>query len=207
MLTPISVSCDEVSIYYLIPHHTSSTEQYNLSSLFIGESVTERYTHAFTYLVKQRGTSALSMTLKQAMVDPYPFNQQRAHIGYRDDLSVRKLDEVLLSDFFVNVQAAKNKASKNNKRKKTSALKLFTDDKLKRYEGMYDHPPNMQELTSQRQPAQQVELKQTASTSSRDGTKNANTPLHSEPWEPSDFLFLLSATCLIASVFVSSQRL
>ena len=67
----------------------------------LGLSVIERYTHAFTEWVRKNG---MKKTLKQSMVDPYSYQQQRAHIGYSDDLAVRKMTEVMLSDFFQAVE-------------------------------------------------------------------------------------------------------
>jgi phosphatidylinositol glycan class K len=66
----------------------------------LGLSIIERYTYAFTEYVASKGMKG---SLQQTMVDPYPFEQQRAHIGASDKLSTRKLNQVPLSDFFNNV--------------------------------------------------------------------------------------------------------
>jgi hypothetical protein len=83
----------------------------------LGLSVMERYTHAFlrflstttkkskdsTDVVATNGVMTPGLTIRQAMVDPYPFIQQRANIGFRNDLMTRRdSDTVLLSDFFAN---------------------------------------------------------------------------------------------------------
>jgi len=75
----------------------------------LGLSVVERYTHAFVEeWIAKRG---LGMSLKAGMVDPYPFELQRAHVGYSDATSELKIDQLLLSDFF----AAKKRERKNAK--------------------------------------------------------------------------------------------
>jgi phosphatidylinositol glycan class K len=66
----------------------------------LGLSVIERYTFAFTEYVASKGMKG---SLQQTMVDPYSFEQQRAHVGASDKMSTRKLNEVPLSDFFNNV--------------------------------------------------------------------------------------------------------
>ncbi|GAX16499.1 phosphatidylinositol glycan, class K [Fistulifera solaris] len=69
----------------------------------LGLSVIERYTYAFhEFLRNKDNTNWGKMTLRQAMVDPFPFEQQRAHIGISDKLAVRKADQVVMSDFWVN---------------------------------------------------------------------------------------------------------
>jgi glycosylphosphatidylinositol transamidase (GPIT) subunit GPI8 len=83
----------------------------------LGLSVMERYTHAFlqflttsakrsrdsTAVVATNGVLTPGLTIRQAMVDPYPFIQQRANIGFRTELLTRRdSDAVLLSDFFAN---------------------------------------------------------------------------------------------------------
>lgn len=94
----------------------------------LGLSVIERYTHAFLQFInkannnkkkdpknkqKQVGngddgrTSFASMSVKEAMVDPYPFHQQRAHVGFREDLMERDIDTILMSEFFLNNQLSK----------------------------------------------------------------------------------------------------
>jgi phosphatidylinositol glycan class K len=66
----------------------------------LGLSVIERYTYAFKEYVASKGMKG---SLQQTMVDPYSFEQQRAHVGASDKMSTRKLNEVPLSDFFNNV--------------------------------------------------------------------------------------------------------
>jgi phosphatidylinositol glycan class K len=70
----------------------------------LGLSVIERYTFAFTEYVASKGMKG---SLQQTMVDPYSFEQQRAHVGASDKLSTRKLNEVPLSDFFHNVASTR----------------------------------------------------------------------------------------------------
>ena len=88
----------------------------------LGLSVMERYTYSFwqylnnnnnnkkasltrnsSTVVATNGVLTPGLTVRQAMVDPYPFIQQRANIGFRYDLMKRRdPDTVLLSDFFAN---------------------------------------------------------------------------------------------------------
>ncbi|CAB9497659.1 GPI-anchor transamidase [Seminavis robusta] len=75
----------------------------------LGLSVMERYTHAFVQFLKSnkqiKGVLTPGLTIRKAMVEPYSFAQQRAHVGFREDLMQRRtVDEVLLSDFFFNNQ-------------------------------------------------------------------------------------------------------
>lgn len=70
----------------------------------LGLSVIERYTYAFTEYVASNGMKG---SLQQTMVDPYSFEQQRAHVGASDKLATRKLNQVPLEDFFNNVAATR----------------------------------------------------------------------------------------------------
>ena len=81
------------------------------SDVALGLSVIERYTHAFLQYVQKLGKNIATsnVTIPQAMVDPYPFVLQRAHIGFRGDLMDATntgfdANTTLLSDFFVNNQ-------------------------------------------------------------------------------------------------------
>ena len=66
----------------------------------LGLSVTERYTAALVEHLTKPGR--MEATLKQGLVDPYPYSVQRAHIGYTDATAIRKMDQVLVRDFFAN---------------------------------------------------------------------------------------------------------
>ncbi|GAX20894.1 phosphatidylinositol glycan, class K [Fistulifera solaris] len=78
----------------------------------LGLSVIERYTYALhEFLRNKKNTNWEKMTLRQAMVDPYPFEQQRAHIGISDKLAVRKADQVVMSDFWVSKQDSSKRSS------------------------------------------------------------------------------------------------
>jgi len=64
----------------------------------LGLSVIERYTYALDkYLERTRNWE--DQTLRQALVDPYSFSSQRAHIGIRGD------EDRKMREFFVNVEA------------------------------------------------------------------------------------------------------
>lgn len=70
----------------------------------LGVSVIERYTYAiFEFLQRQSRKS--STTLQQALVDHLRYEQQRAHVGVRQDRCRRNMTHVPLSDFFANVQS------------------------------------------------------------------------------------------------------
>ena len=83
---------------------------------YLGLSVIERYTHAFMHFVeKHGGVKNMNLSVKKAMVDPYPYQQQRAHIGFRDDLGEQSLDEIPLSHFFSNNQQSPTSSGGNMK--------------------------------------------------------------------------------------------
>ena len=80
----------------------------------LGLSVIERYTHSLIqFLQIQQQTLGPKylhqLTLQQGLIDPHPFESQRAHVGFRstddnndnDELGVRH--SLLLSDFFAQV--------------------------------------------------------------------------------------------------------
>ena len=75
-------------------HHSDAT---------LGLSVIERYTHALVQFLEKGDLKRLS--LKQGLVDHLRFEEQRAHVGYRDDACERKFATVPMSDFFANVQS------------------------------------------------------------------------------------------------------
>ncbi len=78
----------------------------------LGLSVIERYTYALhEFLRNSNNENWEKMTLRQAMVDPFPFEQQRAHIGISDTLAVRKADEVTMSDFWISKQSPSERRS------------------------------------------------------------------------------------------------
>lgn len=72
----------------------------------LGLSVIERYTHGFMQFIKKKGGiagQAGNMTIQEAMVDPYPYASQRAHVGFRKDLVKDfDVDTIRISDFFAN---------------------------------------------------------------------------------------------------------
>lgn len=104
----------------------------------LGLSVIERYTHAFlkfittpinssntkskkkdkkqeqSPLLPGNHTSFTTMSVKEAMVDPYPFYQQRANIGFRDELMERDVDTILMGEFFANHQLQQGRISDND---------------------------------------------------------------------------------------------
>ena len=76
----------------------------------LGLSIIERYTYSLTeYLHNRR---PYGQSLQQVLIDPHDYAQQRAHISYKDDTSVRKMTEIPVSDFFVAKQATSEKPAR-----------------------------------------------------------------------------------------------
>lgn len=73
------------------------------SDAILGLSVIERYTHALVQFLEKKDLKKLS--LKQGLVDHLRFQEQRAHVGFRDDTCERSFQSVPMSDFFANVQS------------------------------------------------------------------------------------------------------
>lgn len=74
-------------------HHSNSE---------VGLAVIERYTHAVMRNLGMLTTTELTQkSLQQALVDPYSYAEQRAHIGAKAINSQRGLDNVTLDEFFV----------------------------------------------------------------------------------------------------------
>lgn len=71
----------------------------------LGLSVTERYTVALVEHLTNNLSARSNMTLKQGLVDPYPYAVQRAHIGFTDASATRNMDQAHVNDFFRNVDA------------------------------------------------------------------------------------------------------
>jgi phosphatidylinositol glycan class K len=79
----------------------------------VGVSVIERYTYAvFDYVQRhdsiRRSSSYTTTTtrasLQEVLVDHLQYEQQRAHVGVRQDDCSRNMSQVPLTDFFANVQ-------------------------------------------------------------------------------------------------------
>lgn len=71
------------------------------SDASLGLSVIERYTHALVKFLEKKNLR--QVTLKQGLVDHLRYQEQRAHVGYREDMCDRKFHSVPMSDFFANV--------------------------------------------------------------------------------------------------------
>jgi len=95
----------------------------------LGLSVIERYTHSMVEHLKKTG---FDQTLLRGMVDPYPYDVQRAHIGYADATAIRKVNETKVSDFFANVEASTSKPRKTRQirveRDRSGGKLLFSSD-------------------------------------------------------------------------------
>lgn len=74
----------------------------------IGLSVIERYTYALDKAMRRNSTVQkkywYDTSIKEGMVNPFTYKELVANVGVRDDLAVRKIDQVPLSDFFLNVE-------------------------------------------------------------------------------------------------------
>mmetsp|Transcript_16620 Transcript_16620/g.27547 ORF Transcript_16620/g.27547 Transcript_16620/m.27547 type:complete len:341 (-) Transcript_16620:94-1116(-) len=69
----------------------------------LGLSVIERYTFQFIEFLKHVGANAMrTVSIQQAMVDHFDYQQQRAHVGVKRTEGTKPLSQVLLSDFFGN---------------------------------------------------------------------------------------------------------
>jgi phosphatidylinositol glycan class K len=77
------------------------------SDASLGLSVIERYTHALVKFLEKKNLR--EVTLKQGLVDHLRYQEQRAHVGYREDMCDRKFHTVPMSDFFANVQSTSMK--------------------------------------------------------------------------------------------------
>lgn len=79
----------------------------------LGISVIERYTFGLDqFLRNSSNVNWEQMSLRQAMVDPFPYEEQRAHIGILDSLAARKADKVPMSDFWVSKESPPDRYSK-----------------------------------------------------------------------------------------------
>lgn len=76
-------------------HHSDSS---------IGLSVIERYSHTLSEHIRRNGIKG---SLKQNLIDPFHYEQQRAHVGMKQTEG-RSFQQIPMADFFVNVQS-KNK--------------------------------------------------------------------------------------------------
>lgn len=81
------------------------------SDSYLGLSIVEKYTYFFVEHLK-RHDPEMKKSIKDNMIDPYTFEQQRANIGVSDNTSVRKIQNVPVSDFFVNVDVFKQNQDK-----------------------------------------------------------------------------------------------
>lgn len=76
------------------------------SDEILGLSVIERYTHALIEFLNGRGPSSWQqLTLQQALVDPYSYGTQRAHVGVKEDTAALTMNQLRMGDFFCNVDS------------------------------------------------------------------------------------------------------
>lgn len=155
----------------------------------LGLSVIERYTYAFTEHVKVQGMQG---SLQETMVDPYSFQQQRAHVGASDECAVRKLHQVLLSDFFSNVQTKKESSVTHSVQYASSSSRLTV--------GLPPVPPPPLGVSVVTE-ARQCSINEVGQCSSSDDLPLVNW----ETWEPSDPGFLAAIALLACGVVMASR--
>jgi phosphatidylinositol glycan class K len=166
----------------------------------LGVSVTERYTYALVEYLKRDG---LGGSLQQSMIDPFPFSSQGAHIGASDKLSVRKLDQVRVSDFFANVQTIKAQ-----KPKATTTVILLNGTR----ERVFRLPPPRfyRERVSEKQRRDDASV--SSSQQQCVGTEHGENvcAARRQPLvvgvEPTNPAFLISLVTMLATVFVASRN-
>jgi phosphatidylinositol glycan class K len=117
----------------------------------LGLSVIERYTHTLVEFL--RGKSLDSLTLQQGLIDPYPFATQRAHVGANDGMSVLKMNQMRMSDFFAasTVAVPKNAATNgapmkiisDSERILFSQVSPMMDESLQKYQRLSNELPTM----------------------------------------------------------------
>lgn len=75
----------------------------------IGMSVIERYTYAVDRWVKQNlgddWDKWYKTPINASLVEPYPYQQQGAQVGIREDTASHNADQASIGDFFVNIEA------------------------------------------------------------------------------------------------------
>jgi glycosylphosphatidylinositol transamidase (GPIT) subunit GPI8 len=97
-------SLEEVPNVYMVGSSLRNENSYaHHSDASLGLSVIERYTHALVKFLDKKNLR--NVTLKQGLVDHLRYQEQRAHVGYREDRCDRTFDTVPMSDFFANVQS------------------------------------------------------------------------------------------------------
>jgi phosphatidylinositol glycan class K len=168
----------------------------------LGLSVIERYTYAFTEYVAKKG---MSRSLQQTMVDPYSFEQQRAHVGASDKLSTRKLKDVPLSDFFKNV------AQKRIRRPSGNSNRLVVEPSDKR--SFQIAPATPSSPVKNQSSVHKTRIDETNMQCDSDEpvrvSFNVNSPETLEEqlqWEPSDPRFLGLVGLLATAVIFASRR-
>jgi phosphatidylinositol glycan class K len=164
----------------------------------LGLSVIEKYTHALTEHVKRRSPSVYRQSLQKVLVDPYSYQQQRAHIGATDVASVRKLTEVPFSDFFM--QAALPKEEKAAHLLPQPPPSLFSG---RRASSSADDAPSPRNLeTALRQGGEQQYASAVDSSQRRSESRNvtALVSVHRQPWEPDSVNFGVCVLVLLATV-------
>jgi phosphatidylinositol glycan class K len=168
----------------------------------LGLSIIERYTYAFTEYVASKGMKG---SLQQTMVDPYSFEQQRAHIGASDTLSTRKLNQVPLSDFFDNVAAATTTTTTTSPSTPDDSNLLVIEPSRK---GFFQIAPAAPSAHVKNQSIFVDTLTdKTSMQCDSDVTASHNRPERTEQlWEPSDPQFLGLVGLLAAVVIFASRK-
>jgi phosphatidylinositol glycan class K len=164
----------------------------------LGLSVIERYTYAFTEYVASQGMEG---SLQQTMVDPYSFEQQRAHVGASDKLSTRKLNQVPLTDFFNNVATTRATTSPST----DDSNPLLVEPSRK---GLFQIAPAASSAHVKNQSLfVDTRADKTSMQCDSDVSALVNRPDRTEQlWEPSDPRFLGLVGLFAAVVIFASRR-
>lgn len=133
------VATNDVPNVYMIGSSLKNENSYaHHSDADLGLSVIERYTHQFMQVIKQfqqqqqnqqRGDRRplSDISLQQAMVDPFHFNHQGAHVGVTRTAGTKPLDQVPLSDFFAGTMPLSHGATTAELLEKPNVERDWTD--------------------------------------------------------------------------------
>ena len=107
----------DVPYVYMIGSSLKNENSYaHHSDADLGLSVIERYTHQFMQVIRQqqqqRGDRPIlsHMSLAQAMVNPFDYRHQGAHVGVTRTMGTKPLEQVPLSDFFAGTMPPRHAA-------------------------------------------------------------------------------------------------
>ena len=100
----------------------------------LGLSVIERYTHKVMEFVRTKGLDG--KTLYNCLIEHLSYQEQRAHVGFRDGTCRRQLTEAPMKDFFTNSRAEEAAVVGSNN---VSILNVTALQGPSSPEGMFQH--------------------------------------------------------------------